>query len=91
MDSLDGLWNKLSLSEAEEIGVSYPKDEISHRYIFAAKFLTKQVVNIESVARTFRLLWRTEKEVQINDMGNNILFFKFEDECDLNRVIKHEP
>ena len=46
MDSLEGLWNKLSLFEAEKIGVSYPKDEISHRYIQAAKFLTKRVVNI---------------------------------------------
>lgn len=50
MDSLEGLWNKLSLFEAEEIGVSYAKDEISLKYILVAKFLTKRVVNIESVA-----------------------------------------
>ena len=91
MDSLEGLWNKLSPSEVEEIGVLYPKDEISPRYILVAKFLTKRVVNIESVAQTFRPLWRSEKEVQINDMGDNILFFKFEDEYDLNKVMEHEP
>ena len=24
-------------------------------------------------------------------MGDNILFFNFEDECDLDRVLDHEP
>ena len=91
MDSLEGLWNKLSLSKAKEIGVSYPKDEISPRYIQETKFLTKRVVNIESVAWMFRPLWRSKKEVQINDMGDNILFFNFEDKYDLDRVIEHEP
>ena len=91
MDSLKGLWNKLSLSKAKEIGVSYPKDEISPRYILATKFLTKRVVNIESVAWMFRPLWRSKKEVQINDMGDNIIFFNFEDKYDLDRFIEHEP
>ena len=35
-------------------------------------------------------LWRSEKEVQINDKGDNILFFKFEDKYDLDSVIEHE-
>ena len=46
---------------------------------------------MESMARMFRPLWRSEKVVQIKDMGDNILFFNFEDECDLDRVLEHEP
>jgi len=39
----------------------------------------------------FSTTWRSEKDFQIKDMGENILFFHFEDECDLDRVIEHEP
>ena len=63
---------------------------LANRFLLAAKFLTKRVVNIESVARTFKPLWRMQKDFNINDMGDNILFLDFEDECDLQRVVEHE-
>ncbi|XP_030931069.1 uncharacterized protein At4g02000-like [Quercus lobata] len=91
MDSLEGLWKKLSLLDEEEVGIACPKKTEQESFTLAAKFLTKRVVNVESVARTFRPLWRSEKDVQIKDMGDNILFFNFEDECDLGRVLEHEP
>ena len=90
MESLEGLWKKFSLLDEEETGVACPKKDAPENFILAAKFMTKLVVNVESVARTFRPLWRLERDVQIKDMGDNILFFNFEDECDLNRVIEHE-
>nr|POE78854.1 hypothetical protein CFP56_59907 [Quercus suber] len=91
MESLEGLWKKLSLLDEEETGIACPKKAEPDTFTLAAKFLTKRVVNMESVARTFRPLWRSEKDVQIKDMGDNILFFNFEDECDLDRVLEHEP
>ena len=91
MESLEGLWKKLSLLDEEEIGIACPKKAEPDIFTLAAKFLTKRVVNVESVARMFRPLWRSEKDVQIKDMGDNILFFNFEDECDLDRVLDHEP
>ena len=59
--------------------------------MLAAKFLTKRVVNVESVSRTFCLLWRSEKDVQLKYMGENTLFFVFKDECVLDKVIVHKP
>ena len=91
MESIEEKWKKLSLSDAEEIGVSCPKEDLPKKFILAAKFLTKRVINVESVARTFRPLWRSEKDVQLKDMGDHKIFFIFDDECDLNRVIEHEP
>ena len=91
MDSLEKLWQNLSLLDLEESGISCPKEMLANRFLLAAKFLTKRVVNIESVARTFKPLWRTQKDFKINDMGDNILFLDFEDECDLQRVVEHEP
>nr|POE55310.1 hypothetical protein CFP56_22676 [Quercus suber] len=91
MESLEGLWKKLSLLNEEETRIACPKKAEPDTFTVVAKFLTKRVVSVESVAHTFRPLWRSEKDVQIKDMGDNILFFNFEDECDLNRVLEHEP
>ena len=91
MESLEGLWSKLSLLDEEESGIACPKKAKLDTFTLAVKFLTKQVVIVESVARTFRPLWRSEKDVQIKDIGDNILFFHFEDECDLGKVLEHEP
>lgn len=82
---------KLSLLDDEETGDACPKKDAPEKFILAAKFMTKRIVNMESVARTFRPLWRLERDVQIKYMGENILFFNFEDECDIDTVIEHEP
>lgn len=58
--------------------------------MLATKFLTKRVVNVELVARTFCRLWRSEKDVtQIH--GRKQAVFVFEDECDLDKVIVQKP
>ena len=91
MESLEGLWEKFSLLDDEENGIECTKKDAPANFILAAKFLMKQIVNMESVAHTFQPLWRLEKDFQIKDMGENILFFHFKDECDLDRVIEHKP
>lgn len=91
MDSLEGLWRKLKLSDEEESGVNYEENHSQPCRLLAAKFLTKRLVNIESIARTFKPLWRTQNEFKIKDMGDNKLFFVFKGVCDLERVLEHEP
>uniref|UniRef100_A0A7N2MZQ9 DUF4283 domain-containing protein n=1 Tax=Quercus lobata TaxID=97700 RepID=A0A7N2MZQ9_QUELO len=91
MDSLENLWNKLSLLDSEESGVQCPKNSLAPRLLLAAKFLTKRFTNIESVVHTFKPLWRTQRDFEIKDMRNNLMFFEFEDEYDLERVLEHEP
>ena len=82
MKSLEGLWEKFSLLDIEENGIECTKKDALANFILAAKFLMKWIVNVESVSCIFRPLWRLEKDVQIKDMGENILFFHFEDKCD---------
>uniref|UniRef100_A0A7N2N1Z3 DUF4283 domain-containing protein n=1 Tax=Quercus lobata TaxID=97700 RepID=A0A7N2N1Z3_QUELO len=91
MAGLDEMWARFSLSEEEERGaeVSRQEDVIIHR--LAGKFLTKQVLNVDAVARTFKPLWKPIGELKIRDVGDNILFFEFEDSLDLQRVLELEP
>ena len=91
MAGLDEMWAKFSLSEEEERGaeVSQQKEVFVHR--LAGKFLTKRVLNVEAVARTFKPLWKPVGELKIRDIGDNILLFEFDDALDLERVLEYEP
>lgn len=59
--------------------------------VLAAKFLTRRIVNIEAMARTFRPLWRTRRDFEVNDAGNNIVLFDFMLEMDMEKVLMGEP
>ena len=56
----------------------------------AGKFLTKRVLNVEAIAHTFKPLWKPTGELKIQDVGENILLFEFEDNLDLERVSEFE-
>uniref|UniRef100_A0A2N9HDU2 Reverse transcriptase domain-containing protein n=1 Tax=Fagus sylvatica TaxID=28930 RepID=A0A2N9HDU2_FAGSY len=91
MEDLNGLWQRLSLSETEEDRFILEPTKQSATHILAAKFFTRRVINVEAVTRTFRPLWRSENGFSARDMGDNIMIFEFEDEADLKRVLMAEP
>ena len=91
MESLEGLWEKFSLSEHECQKVDLASTTTQPKSFLAAKFLTRRVLNVESVARTFKPLWRTNQGFSIRDMNDNKLVFIFEDEADRERVMLGQP
>ncbi len=91
MESLEGLWEKFSLSEVEGNMVDLISTPDQPKSFLAAKFLTRRTLNVESVARTFKPLWRTDHGFTIRDMNDNRLVFVFEDEADRERVLMGEP
>lgn len=46
---------------------------------------------MEVVTCTFKPLWKPSGELKIQDVGENILLFEFEDNLDLERVLEFEP
>ena len=46
---------------------------------------------MEVVAHTFRPLWRTRGNFEVNDAGNNMVLFDFELEVDVEKVLMGEP
>ena len=90
MARLEEMWARFSLSKEEDRGaeVSGQEESIVHR--LAGKFLTKRVINVDAVARTFKPLWKPRGELKIRDTGENILLFEFKDCLDLERVLEFE-
>ena len=56
-----------------------------------AKFLTKRALNMDAVARTFKLIWRTRNGFQIQNLSDHKLLFIFKNKLDVDRVIQNEP
>ena len=91
MAGLDEMWAKFTLSEEEERGAEVSQQRALNVHRLAGKFLTKRVLNVDAVARTFKPLWKPIGELKIRDVGDNILLFEFEDNLDLERVLEFEP
>ncbi len=91
MESLEDLWEKFSLSEMESNMVDLLSTPDQPKSYLAARFLTRRILNVESVARTFKPLWRTDHGFTVRDMNENRLVFVFEDEADRERVMMGEP
>nr|POF25056.1 hypothetical protein CFP56_65756 [Quercus suber] len=60
-------------------------------YLLAAKFHTRRTLNMEAIAKTFKLLWRTRKGFEIRDMGDHMVLFRFPEATNIERVLQGEP
>lgn len=86
-----GSWEKFSLSESEGNKFAVQEELGLGDFLLAAKFHTRRALNMEAIAKTFKLLWRTKKGFEIRDMGNHMMLFVFSDAADIDRVLQGEP
>ena len=56
----------------------------------AAKFCTKRVINIDSVMRTLKPLWRAVSGLKGRNMGDNRVMFLFESTVEMEWVMANE-
>ena len=91
MEDMSGMWENFHLNDREEVPFEFGPEEEIEQFYLAARFMTSRVLNIESVVRTFKPLWRAAHGFTARDMGNNMLVFAFEDVSDLERVLQSEP
>ena len=82
-------WLRLSGREGSEVDLSPPENGAG--FVLTGKFCTKRRVNLESVARVLRTVWRTEKNFEVSDVGENKVLFLFQQEEDLDRVLMLSP
>ena len=83
-------WRKLSLSEKEGEKLDLKNKKKEQNFVLAAKFFTRRSLNVETVAKTFRPLWRIRDNFEVSDAGNNCLLFAFQSEEDIQKVLLGE-
>ena len=60
MEDLTKTWSCLTLSNVEGSNLWITEEEAITDSFLAAKFLTKQALNIDIIAKTFTPLWRSK-------------------------------
>ena len=66
-------------------------DESNEKFSIAAKFLTKQAINMEVIAKTFNLLWKAKNNLKIQSFGDHKFLFTFDSSEDVDRILEGEP
>ena len=72
MEDIASRWKKLSLSDTEGKNVDLSKEKKRLEFVLVVKFLSRRSINIEVVARTFRLIWRTRRNFEVSAAGDNV-------------------
>jgi len=91
MEKMSAMWEKFSLLEYEGNKFVVQNETMLEEYLIAAKFFTKRALNMEAIAKTFKLIWRSRKGFEVRDMGNHLVLFAFKDETDVAKVLMGEP
>ena len=78
MEDLAQSWSRLTLSEREGPGCCLTQEESSNEFFIAAKFLTRRVLNMDVIARTFTPLWRARNGFRIKNLGDHKVLFIFD-------------
>ncbi|XP_023875965.2 uncharacterized protein LOC111988407 [Quercus suber] len=91
MDDLAQNWSRLTLSEREGPGCCLNQEDSTKDFCIAAKFFTKRALNIDVIARTFTPLWRARNGFKIQNMGDHIILFTFDNKVDVDRILQSEP
>ena len=86
MDDILNRCASLQLSEREGAEVIIDALVTESNRVLAEKFFTKRRVNLESVARVLRLIWKTNQSFEVSDLGDNKALFLFQNEDDADKV-----
>ena len=81
----------MSLNDREGGKVNLNKEQSSVEYFITTKFLTNRALNIDAVTRTFSPLWRAMNGFKVQNMGDHILLFIFDNKKEVDKIFASEP
>ena len=71
MENFSAMWENFSLLKSEGSKYQVHDSGFEGKHLLIAKFFTGRVLNMEAIARNFKLLWHTKKGFEVRDMGNH--------------------
>ena len=80
---------KLSVREDVEIAIQAPLTEDGP--VLIGKFCTKRRIHLDAVVRVMRSVWRTERDFEVSDLGENKVMFLFQKKEDMEKVLLLSP
>lgn len=77
MDAITTKCANLKLSERERSEVDPTIPRVDQGLVLVVKFSTKWRVNLEAIGRALWSVWRTKRDFEVSDMGENRVLFSF--------------
>ncbi|XP_050278167.1 uncharacterized protein LOC126719681 [Quercus robur] len=91
MEDLTQSWSRLTLTNREGPGCSLTATDSLEELSILAKFFTKRNLSIDAIARTFNPIWRARNGFKIQNYGDHMVLFTFDNKNDVDRIIASEP
>lgn len=83
-------WRNLSLNDREGGKLAVKKDRAIQEFTLVAKFLTKRVLNMKAIVRTFSPLWWAKNGFKVRDVGEHTMLFVFDNAEEVNKILLSE-
>nr|POE80458.1 hypothetical protein CFP56_25175 [Quercus suber] len=95
-DELEELWKKLSFTEEEDESISLGSStteavKMVGKNCIVMKVLSHKCMNTGALRKHMRMLWKPNKGVQINKIGDELFLLEFGDERDKKRIMNMSP
>ena len=71
MENLSAMWESFSLLESKGSKYLVIDSGLDGKYPLAVRVFTGQVLSMEAIVRTFKLIWHTKKGFEVRDMGDH--------------------
>ena len=81
----------LQLSSREDAKVTIHEPMPKDGLVLIGKFFTRRRVNLESVTRMLKSMWKMKNIFEVNDLGKNKVMFLFQTKDDMDKVLFLSP
>ncbi|XVF47222.1 hypothetical protein PTKIN_Ptkin03bG0092200 [Pterospermum kingtungense] len=95
-EDIQSLLHNISILDDEEedlvITKSWVEESVKKvKNCFLGKMLIHKPYRIEGMKAVFRKIWRLESSLTIQDVGDHMFVFQFEDDLEKDRVLMKQP
>ena len=90
-EELEQLWKNLSFIEEEDEDIVLGENSTKTakelgKNCLVMKILNQRSINIEALRKTIRMLWKTNKTVQISEIEEELFLVEFSDPKDKKKI-----
>ena len=95
-ESLESLWNKMSLTEAEQEGVIVDHEwvqetEAEGENCIIGRLLSSRGVNLDAMRNVFHKIWKLKGDLIIKEVDEKVYVFRFGSWVEKERVLIQQP
>ncbi|XVF17260.1 hypothetical protein REPUB_Repub10bG0104600 [Reevesia pubescens] len=95
-DGLEDFWSKLTLTDSKQCVIHLDKEWVAntardYSYALIGKLFSRKLTNIPAMRSVLGQVWKLKHGLQINEIGEKIYMFPFDDTVEREKIIQNQP